>query len=67
MNSRTSYECVHMYDIKKIIYRNRANLNDDIYVTGNLGDSFIGLQILINKIKVNKKWSGKEREKQKSS
>ena len=40
---------------KKIVYRNKANLNDNIYVTGNLGDSFIGLQILKNKINVNKK------------
>ena len=40
---------------KKIIYRNKAKLNDDIYVTGNLGDSFLGLQILKNKIKVKKK------------
>ncbi len=40
---------------KKIIYRNKAKLNDDIYVTGNLGDSFTGLQILKNKIKVKKK------------
>ena len=29
--------------------------NDDIYVTGYLGDSFMGLQILKNKIKVSKK------------
>ncbi len=36
-----------------IIYRNKSKLNDDIYVTGNLGDSFIGLQILKGKIKVN--------------
>ncbi|MBD1152368.1 thiamine-phosphate kinase [Pelagibacterales bacterium SAG-MED22] len=40
---------------KKIIYRNKALVNDDIYVTGNLGDSFMGLQILKNKIKVSKK------------
>ena len=40
---------------KNIIYRNNAKFNDDIYVTGNLGDSFIGLQLLKNKIKVNKK------------
>ena len=40
---------------KNIIFRNRARFNDDIYVTGNLGDSFIGLQILCNKIKINKK------------
>ena len=40
---------------KNIIYRNKAKFNDDIYITGNLGDSFIGLQILRNKIKVQKK------------
>ena len=38
---------------KKIIPRNNAKLNDDIYVTGNLGDSFVGLNILTNKIYVN--------------
>ena len=40
---------------KKIVYRNKACLNDNIYVTGDLGDSFIGLQILKNKINLNKK------------
>lgn len=40
---------------KKIIYRNNARLNDDIYVTGNLGDSFTGLSIIKHKLKVNKK------------
>ncbi len=38
---------------KKIINRNNAKVNDDIYVTGNLGDSFIGLNILKKKIRVN--------------
>ena len=38
---------------KKIIFRNNAKLNDDIYVTGNLGDSFAGLNILKKKIHVN--------------
>ena len=37
-----------------IIFRNKAKLNDDIYVTGNLGDSFIGLKILKKKIRLNK-------------
>ncbi|MDA9697115.1 thiamine-phosphate kinase [Candidatus Pelagibacter sp.] len=36
---------------KKIIYRNKAKLNDDIYVTGNLGDSYLGLKVLSNKAK----------------
>ena len=38
----------------KIVFRNKAKLNDDIYVTGNLGDSFIGLKILQKKIYLNK-------------
>jgi thiamine-monophosphate kinase len=41
----------------KIIYRNRSKINDDIYVTGNLGDSFLGLLVLKKKIKINKKLS----------
>jgi thiamine-monophosphate kinase len=36
-----------------IIYRNNAKVNDDIYVSGNLGDSYLGLLILKNKIKLN--------------
>tara|TARA_B100001142_G_scaffold207831_1_gene205970 strand:+ start:951 stop:1910 length:960 start_codon:yes stop_codon:yes gene_type:complete len=38
----------------KIIFRNKAKLNDDIYVTGNLGDSFVGLKVLKKKININK-------------
>ena len=38
---------------KKIILRNNAKLNDDIYVTGNLGDSFAGLEILKKKLNTN--------------
>ena len=36
-----------------IIYRNKAKINDDIYVSGNLGDSYMGLLVLKNKIKLN--------------
>jgi thiamine-monophosphate kinase len=36
-----------------IIYRNNAKINDDIYVSGNLGDSYLGLLILKNKINLN--------------
>ena len=39
---------------KKIIFRNNAKINDDIYVTGNLGDSYCGLKILKKKITTNK-------------
>ena len=37
-----------------IIHRNNAKFNDDIYVTGNLGDSFIGLRVLKKKIKISR-------------
>ena len=39
----------------KIVKRNGAKNNDDIYVTGNLGDSFIGLSVLKKKININNK------------
>ena len=39
---------------KKLILRNKAKINDDIYVTGNLGDSYVGLNILKKRIKTNK-------------
>ena len=39
----------------KIIYRNKVNSNDDIYVTGNLGDSYLGLKLLTNKANVKQK------------
>ena len=35
-----------------IVYRNNAKINDDIYVSGNIGDSYLGLLILKNQIKV---------------
>jgi thiamine-monophosphate kinase len=41
----------------KIIYRNKTKINDDIYITGDLGDSFLGLLILKKKIKTNYKLS----------
>ena len=40
---------------KNIIYRNKVKFNDDIYLTGNIGDSYVGLKILQNKIKTTKK------------
>ena len=36
-----------------IVYRNKAKIHDDIYVSGNLGDSYLGLLVLKNKIKLN--------------
>ena len=54
-SNKLSFSITSVGYSKKIIYRNKAKLNDDIYITGNLGDSFMGLQILKNKIKVSKK------------
>ncbi len=38
-----------------IISRNKAKLHDDIYVTGNIGDSFLGLKIIKKKVKISSK------------
>ena len=54
-SNKLSFSITSVGYSKNIIYRNKAKINDDIYVTGNLGDSFIGLQILEKKIKFNKK------------
>ena len=53
-SNKLSFTITSLGYSKKIIYRNKALINDDIYVTGVLGDSFMGLQILKNKIKVSK-------------
>ena len=37
----------------KILKRSGARINDDIWVTGNIGDSYIGLKIRENKISLN--------------
>ena len=42
------------YSSKIPITRNDVRKNDDIYVTGNLGDSFIGLKSIQKKIKLKK-------------
>ncbi|MDC0922257.1 thiamine-phosphate kinase [Candidatus Pelagibacter sp.] len=52
-SNKLSFSITSVGYSKKIIYRNKAKFNDDIYVTGNLGDSFIGLKILQKKIKMN--------------
>ena len=50
-SNKLSFSITSVGYSKKIIYRNKAKIDDDIYVTGNLGDSFVGLKILQNKIK----------------
>ena len=56
-SNKLSFSITSIGYAKKIIYRNNARLNDDIYITGNLGDSFMGLQILKRKVKSKKKIS----------
>ena len=54
-SNKLSFSVTSVGYSKEIVYRNRVQSNDDIYVTGNLGDSFIGLQILKKKISFKKK------------
>jgi thiamine-monophosphate kinase len=54
-SNKLSFSITSLGYSKNIIYRNKAKYNDDIYVTGNLGDSFIGLQFLQNRITSKKK------------
>ena len=54
-SNKVSFSITSLGYAKKIIFRNNVKLNDDIYVTGNLGDSFTGLQILKRRLKVEKK------------
>ena len=56
-SNKLSFTITSLGYSNNIVYRNRSKLDDDIYVTGNLGDSFIGLQILKGKIKVDNKMS----------
>ena len=53
-SNKLSFSITSIGFSKKIIYRNNAKLNDDIYITGNLGDSYAGLIILKKKINVSK-------------
>ena len=55
LSNKLSFTITTIGFSQKIIFRNQAKLNDDIYVTGNLGDSFVGLKILNDQIKLNSK------------
>ena len=54
-SSKLSFTITSLGYSNKIIYRNKAKSNDDIYVTGNLGDSYLGLKALSNKVKIKNK------------
>jgi len=40
-------------EYKNIISRNKVSIDDDIWVTGSLGESYVGLKILKNKVSKN--------------
>jgi len=54
-SNKLSFTITSLGYSNKIIYRNKAKSNDDIYVTGNLGDSYLGLKALSNKGKFKNK------------
>jgi len=51
----SSFTIISLGFSNKIIKRNNVKINDDIYVTGNLGDSYVGLNILKKKMYISKK------------
>ena len=55
LSNKLSFSITSVGFSKKIIPRNNAKLGDDIYVTGNLGDSFVGLNILKKNFNLNQK------------
>jgi len=52
-SNKLSFTITSIGFANNIIYRNKAKINDDIYVSGNLGDSYLGLLSLKNKLKLN--------------
>jgi thiamine-monophosphate kinase len=54
-SNKLSFTITSIGFANNIVYRNKAKINDDIYVSGNLGDSYLGLLILKNKLKLNQR------------
>jgi len=52
-SNKLSFTITSIGYANNIIYRNKAKVDDDIYVSGNLGDSYLGLLVLKNKLKLN--------------
>ena len=48
-SEKVSFTVMSLGFSKKIIKRNNGKINDDIYVTGDLGDSYVGLNYLQKK------------------
>ena len=59
LSNKLSFSITSVGFSKKIIPRNNAKLGDDIYVTGNLGDSYAGLKILKKSINIKEKFLSK--------
>ena len=55
-SNKLSFTITSIGFASKIVYRNKAKVGDDIYTSGNLGDSYLGLLVLKNKIKLSKKF-----------
>ena len=53
-SNKLSFTIISVGFSSNIIFRNKAKFNDDIYVTGNLGDSFMGLKIFKKKVSLKK-------------
>ncbi len=54
-SNKTIFTIMSLGYSKKIVQRNKCKNGDDIYVTGNIGDSYLGLQILKKNILLNRK------------
>ena len=54
-SNKVSFSITSIGFSNKIVERNKAKLNDDIYITGNIGDSFVGQKVIKNNIKISSK------------
>ena len=54
-SNKTIFTIMSLGYSKRIVQRNKCKNGDDIYVTGNMGDSYLGLQILKGKVVLNRK------------
>ena len=53
-SNKTIFTIMSLGYSKKIVQRNKCKNGDDIYVTGNIGDSYLGLQVLKKKVLLNR-------------
>jgi len=53
-SNKLSFTITSIGFANNIVYRNKAKIDDDIYVSGNLGDSYLGLLVLKNRVKLDK-------------